>query len=167
MVWCEANGVDYVFGLARNPRLVERIDAALAGAEHDACFSGRTARRFADFSWSTRKNWSRKRWVVAKAEWMRGRVLSGIDLSVFGAIAFIIASTQPPDERHDGRRDAGDFERGSERRTQVIRNRVWWSGSRFLFAASLAAPTDDNPNNYERADCQDCNYHGASPLHLL
>jgi hypothetical protein len=25
MAWCEANRVDYVFGLARNPRLVEEI----------------------------------------------------------------------------------------------------------------------------------------------
>ena len=31
MAWCEANGVDYVFGLARNTRLVERIDAASPG----------------------------------------------------------------------------------------------------------------------------------------
>ena len=73
MAWCEANGVDYVFGLGRNRRLVERIDAALAGAEHDACLSGETARRFADFSWSTRESWSRERRVVAKAEWMPGR----------------------------------------------------------------------------------------------
>ena len=73
MAWCEANGVDYVFGLARNERLVERIDAALGGAERDACLSGETARRFADFSWSTRKSWSRERRVVAKAEWMPGR----------------------------------------------------------------------------------------------
>ena len=73
MAWCEENGVDYVFGLGRNRRLVERIDADLAGAERDACLSGETARRFADFSWSTRKSWSRERRVVAKAEWMPGR----------------------------------------------------------------------------------------------
>ena len=73
MAWCEANGVDYVFGPARNTRLVERIDAALAGAERDAGLSGETARRFADFPWTTRKSWSRERRVVAKAEWMRGR----------------------------------------------------------------------------------------------
>ena len=73
MAWCEANGVDYVFGLARNTRLVEHIDAALAGAERDAGLSGETARRFANFSWPTRKSWSRERRVVAKAEWMPGR----------------------------------------------------------------------------------------------
>ena len=73
MAWCEANGVDYVFGLGRNRRLVERIDAALAGAERDARQSGQTARRFADFPWTTRKSWSRERRVVAKAEWIAGR----------------------------------------------------------------------------------------------
>ena len=73
MAWCEANRVDYVFGLGRNPRLVERIDAALAGAERDAYLSGETARLFADFPWTTRESWSRERRLVAKAEWMPGR----------------------------------------------------------------------------------------------
>ena len=53
MAWCEENGVDYVFGLGRNRRLVEPIDAALAGAQRDACLSGETARRFADSPWTT------------------------------------------------------------------------------------------------------------------
>ena len=33
MAWCEANRVDYVFGLARNPRLTGEIAAARAAAE--------------------------------------------------------------------------------------------------------------------------------------
>src|SRR5271157_1148597 len=33
MAWCEANAVDYVFGLARNQRLEARIAEALADAE--------------------------------------------------------------------------------------------------------------------------------------
>ena len=73
MAWCEANGVDYVFGLARNPRLGEHIRADLAHAERDAEQCGETTRRFADFPWSTRKSWSRERRLVAKAEWMPGR----------------------------------------------------------------------------------------------
>ena len=60
--------MDYVFELSRNRRLVERIDAVLAGTERDACLTGETARRFANFPWSTRKSWSRERRVVAKAE---------------------------------------------------------------------------------------------------
>jgi hypothetical protein len=73
MAWCEESRVDYLSGLARNPRLVERIHVELAWAEHDAEVTGRPARRFADFRWTTRDSWSRRRRVVAKAEWMPGR----------------------------------------------------------------------------------------------
>ena len=68
MAWCEANGVDYVFGLARNERLVGAVahELALAGAESLA--QGGPARRFADFAWRTLDSWSRTRRVVAKAE---------------------------------------------------------------------------------------------------
>ena len=77
MAWCEKNRVDYLFGLARNARLVEHIHVALAWAEHDAEATGRPARRFADFRWTTRESWSRRRRVVAKAEWMPGRGAKG------------------------------------------------------------------------------------------
>jgi Transposase DDE domain group 1 len=72
MAWCEANRVDHLFGLARNDRLVERIAAELAGAEDESAATGRPARRFADFLRSTRESWSRRRRVVAKAEWTQG-----------------------------------------------------------------------------------------------
>jgi hypothetical protein len=68
MAWCEANGVDYVFGLARNPRLLTEIDDALAEAEAEHAATGQPARRFADFAWRTLDSWSRARRVVAKAE---------------------------------------------------------------------------------------------------
>jgi Transposase DDE domain group 1 len=68
MAWCEEDRVDYVFGLARNERLVGAIATALAAAEAEARASGGPARRFADFLWSTRASWSRRRRVVAKAE---------------------------------------------------------------------------------------------------
>ena len=72
MAWCEANRVDYVFGLARNDRLTERIANELTWAEEESASAGRPARRFADFLWTTRTSWSRRRRVVAKAEWTRG-----------------------------------------------------------------------------------------------
>ena len=72
MAWCEANRVDYLFGLQRNTRLVEHIHGELAWAEAEATASGQAARRFADFPWTTLKSWSRERRVVAKAEWMPG-----------------------------------------------------------------------------------------------
>ena len=77
MTWCEANRVDYVFGLARNSRLVQHVHIDLAWAEDEAGRTGRPARRFADFRWTTRDSWSRRRRVVAKAEWMPGRGEAG------------------------------------------------------------------------------------------
>ncbi len=68
MTWCETHRVDYVFGLARNERLVGAIADELAAAEAESLAQGGPARRFADFSWTTRDRWSRARRVVAKAE---------------------------------------------------------------------------------------------------
>jgi hypothetical protein len=77
MTWCEQNRVDYLFGLARNPRLVDHIAIELAWAEHHAEQTGAPQRRFADFRWTTKDSWSRRRRVVAKAEWMPGRGENG------------------------------------------------------------------------------------------
>lgn len=71
MAWCEANGVDYLFGLARNSRLEAEIAAELEAAAADSQASGQAARRFKDFTWTTRDSWSRQRRVVAKAEHTR------------------------------------------------------------------------------------------------
>ncbi len=71
MAWCERNRVDFVFGLARNPRLVEELAIDLAWAEDDAARTGYPARRYKDFRWSTLDSWSRRRRVVGKAEWTR------------------------------------------------------------------------------------------------
>jgi Transposase DDE domain group 1 len=72
MRWCELNGVDYLFGLARNARLTAAITAELEAARHRSERTGRPARRFKDFTWSTLDSWSRERRVVAKAEWTGG-----------------------------------------------------------------------------------------------
>ena len=69
MAWCEANGVDYVFGLARNARLEAELAADLAQVRAAAERTGKPARRFKDFAWSTRQSWSRMRRVIGKAEW--------------------------------------------------------------------------------------------------
>jgi Transposase DDE domain group 1 len=68
MTWCEENGVDFVFGLAKNERLVAHIAGDLEKALAKSRRSGRPARRFASFMWITRKSWNRRRRVVAKAE---------------------------------------------------------------------------------------------------
>jgi Transposase DDE domain group 1 len=68
MTWCEANGVDYVFGLARNQRLVDAIAEELAAAAAESLAQDAPARHFADFAGRTLDSWSRGRRVVAKAE---------------------------------------------------------------------------------------------------
>jgi Transposase DDE domain group 1 len=72
MAWCEQNRVDYLFGLARNARLVGMIEEELAAARAVAEKTGHPARRFKDFQWSTLDSWSQRRRVVAKAEWTQG-----------------------------------------------------------------------------------------------
>jgi hypothetical protein len=68
MVWCEANRVDFLFGLARNERLEAAIRNEMMQASLDSLRTGRAARRFKDFMWSTLDSWSRNRRVVGKAE---------------------------------------------------------------------------------------------------
>jgi hypothetical protein len=72
MAWCEANRIDYVFGLARNARLEAAIAAELARAEAASRQTGAPARVFKELRWSTLDSWSRRRRVVAKAEWTHG-----------------------------------------------------------------------------------------------
>jgi Transposase DDE domain group 1 len=72
MAWCETNAVDFLFGLARNSRLVGEIQAELTEAAEQSRQTGKAARRFKDFTWTTRDSWSRQRRVVAKAEWTAG-----------------------------------------------------------------------------------------------
>src|SRR3984893_14889195 len=69
MTWCEANGIDFIFGLAKNVRLNRAIGAELATAREESRATGQPARRFTELIWSTRKSWSRRRRVIAKAEW--------------------------------------------------------------------------------------------------
>jgi hypothetical protein len=72
MAWCEKNRVDYLFGPARNERLAAMIEGELAAAKSAAEESGKPARRFKEFPWTTLNSWSRERRVVAKAEWTQG-----------------------------------------------------------------------------------------------
>ena len=72
MAWCEANGVDFLFGLAGNERLVAEIETELDRVATKSRRTGQPERRFKTFMWMTRRSWSRRRRVVAKAEWTNG-----------------------------------------------------------------------------------------------
>jgi hypothetical protein len=70
MGWCEANQVDYVFGLQRNNRLRKIIGKEMHQAHMLHQATGKAARLFAEFSYRTHKSWSCSRRVVAKAEYL-------------------------------------------------------------------------------------------------
>src|SRR5277367_5193686 len=72
MAWCEANGIDFLFGLAKNERLIAEIKTELDVVAAKSRRSGRPERRFKSFMWTTRRTWSRRRRIVAKAEWTHG-----------------------------------------------------------------------------------------------
>ena len=73
MAWCEAQqGVDYVLGLAQNPRLKRSVRQQRERSRRRGLASGRKSRRYRDFRYRTLKSWSRKRRVVGKAEWLPG-----------------------------------------------------------------------------------------------
>jgi hypothetical protein len=68
MSWCEQQGVDFIFGLARNSRLEAVISSELAEAEAQYRTSGKPVRIFKDFTYQTLDSWSQSRRVVGKAE---------------------------------------------------------------------------------------------------
>ena len=72
MTWCEESGVDFLFGLAKNARLIAAIAPELERAAAKSRRTGKPERRFKSFMWRTRTTWSRRRRVVAKAECTQG-----------------------------------------------------------------------------------------------
>ncbi len=70
MSWCEENGVDYVFGLARNDRLTRKLSRSMKQARRRFGRTGQAARVFHAFRYRTRKSWCRSRHVVGKAEYL-------------------------------------------------------------------------------------------------
>lgn len=77
MSWCEANGVGYAFGLARNQRLRRIIGPQMWEATERWNQTSQPARVFTEFSYQTRKRknggWDRERRVIAKVEHIDGK----------------------------------------------------------------------------------------------
>jgi len=70
MAWCEKHQVDYVFGFARNERLRRKMASPMREAKQEHRRTGKPARVFTEFFYRTRASWSRRRRVVAKAEYL-------------------------------------------------------------------------------------------------
>ena len=77
MNWCENNGVDFVFGLARNQRLRKIIGQQMHAANQQWNQTGKPARVFTEFDYRTKKTkkggWDCERRVVSKAEHIDGK----------------------------------------------------------------------------------------------
>jgi hypothetical protein len=72
MRWCEAKRVHYVFGMAKNKRLLRIVGKEMHEAKEAFVQTGKPARVFKDFEYRTHKSWSRSRRVVGKAEHIAG-----------------------------------------------------------------------------------------------
>jgi hypothetical protein len=68
MTWCEAHGIDFVFGFAKNERLKAIIEQELQHAKEQYEQTKEASRVFKDFRYRTLESWTRERRVVAKAE---------------------------------------------------------------------------------------------------
>src|SRR5262249_28736264 len=72
MAWFGANGVQFLFGLQQNERLVAGVADELARAEARSRRTGKPTRSFKEFMYKTRRSWSRSRRVIGKAEFTNG-----------------------------------------------------------------------------------------------
>jgi hypothetical protein len=68
MRWCEGNGVDFLFGMAKNQRLLRVVGKELHEAREQFTQTKQAARVFKDFRYQTHKSWAKERRVVGKAE---------------------------------------------------------------------------------------------------
>jgi Transposase DDE domain group 1 len=77
MSWCESQGVDFVFGMARNQKLRKIIGAQMHEATQQWNQTGKPARVFTEFEYQTKKTkkggWEHPRRVAAKAEHIDGK----------------------------------------------------------------------------------------------
>jgi hypothetical protein len=90
MAWCEANGVHYVLGLAKNARLNRAIGQALEAVRREQEATGMAVRTYRELRYRTKKSWSRARRVVAKAEQLPGKanprfVVTSLEAGAFPA----------------------------------------------------------------------------------
>jgi hypothetical protein len=92
MTWCEAHGVDYVLGLARNTRLQAMIAEELATAAAACAATGAAARVYKAFPYQTQKSWTQARRVIGKAEQLPGKANPRFVVTTLSATAWAPAA---------------------------------------------------------------------------
>ena len=144
MGWCETHRVYYVFGLARNSRLIDELAIDMAWAEDEHEKTGKPARRFHDFRYRTLDSWSRRRRVIGKAE----------HLAKGANPRFVVTPETPGDRRPDPLRTgllrarrhgepdqgtaAGPVRRSDLTATMAANQlRLWFSSFAYVLMAAL------------------------------
>jgi hypothetical protein len=74
LAWCESRNVDYVIGLASNPRLLAELEQEQREMASASAASGESERTYRDLEYRTLDSWSQTRRVVAKVEHLPGDV---------------------------------------------------------------------------------------------
>ena len=92
MRWCENHGVDYLFGLAQNQRLLKILGKELHEAQVQFTQTQQAARVFKDFTYRTQKSWSQERRVVGKAEHLAKGANPRFVVTSLSAAAFAAAT---------------------------------------------------------------------------
>jgi Transposase DDE domain group 1 len=123
MAGCEAHGVEYLFGLAKNSRLLHALAPAWEQAPEVFARTGQPARGFKDFTCRTRDSWSRARRVIGQAAYLRPGPNPRCGVTA------LAAAMQPVYEQaYCGRGDRGN--RSTEQQLLVFAERVSGSARR-------------------------------------
>jgi DDE family transposase len=145
MAWCEGNGVDYVFGLGGNSRLLELIGREMMWAHVGWLRTGVASRQWADFDYQTRTSWSRARRVVAKAEHLPGGpnprfVVTSLSAAWQGARE-LYEQTYCGRGEAENRLKEQKLDLASGRTsTRALRSnqlRLWWSAAAYVLVSGL------------------------------
>jgi len=144
MAWCEAHGVDFAFGLARNRRLERALGRELVEVARRYEQTGQPARSFTDLRYATRKTWSRERRVVGKAEHLsKGSnpryVVTSLAKTEIEAEALYELYCQRGDMENRIKEQQLDLfaDRTSAHRMKVNQLRLWCSTVAYLLLAEL------------------------------
>jgi hypothetical protein len=70
MSWCEGNGIHYIFGMAKNKRLLENIQDEMVLAKSQFMETKNPSRVFKEFIYKTLDSWNKERRIIAKAEYL-------------------------------------------------------------------------------------------------
>jgi hypothetical protein len=145
IAWCEANGVEYVFGLAKNRRLVAAVGRELHAAKLAQEATGEAVRVFKELTYRTRKSWSRARRVVAKAEQLVGKASPRFVVTSLPADRF--ASRELYERIYSARGDMENrikeqqlalfADRTSTATMRANQLRLWWSAMAYTMLQAI------------------------------